>query len=112
MLSLRLFIPQNIMIVEIKEYASNETLILVSEIVSVKMEENHDRDGGTSLAKTQYQFIVKLKDRNDLKFWFNGEKERCLVEYQKVKNAFLELYRKDTVEQEIKKYLRNMSQAE
>lgn len=100
------------MIVEIKEYASNETLILVSEIVSVRMEENHDRDGGTSLAKTQYQFTVKLKDRNDLKFWFNGEKERCNTEYQKVKDALLTLYKKDTIKDELQKYLQTMSKAE
>lgn len=100
------------MIVEIKEYASNETLILVSEIVSVKMEENHDIDGGTSLAKTQYQFIVKLKDRNDLKFWFNGEKERCLAEYKKVKEALFNLYKKDTIKDELQKYLQSMSKAE
>ena len=101
-----------IMVVEIKEYTKCETLILVSEIVMVQFKENLNSDTSNSLAKNQYEFIVKLKDRGDLKFWYNGEKERCLAEYQKVKDAFLSLYKKDTIKEEIQSYLQSLAKAE
>ena len=100
------------MIVEIKEYTKCETLILVSEIVMVQFKENLNSDTSNSLAKNQFEFIVKLKDRGDLKFWYNGEKERCLAEYQKVKDAFLSLYKKDTIKEEIQSYLQSLAKAE
>lgn len=105
-------IHTKIMIVEIKEYTKSETLILVSEIVMVQFKENLNSDTSNSLAKNQFEFIVKLKDRGDLKFWYNGEKERCLAEYQKVKDAFLSLYKKDTIKEEIQSYLQSLAKAE
>ena len=105
-------IHTKIMVVEIKEYTKCETLILVSEIVMVQFKENLNSDTSNSLAKNQFEFIVKLKDRGDLKFWYNGEKERRLAEYQKVKDAFLSLYKKDTIKEEIQSYLQSLVKAE
>jgi hypothetical protein len=100
------------MVVEIKEYTKCETLILVSEIVMVQFKEKLNSDTSNSLSKNQFEFIVKLKDRGDLIFWYNGEKERCLAEYQKVKDAFLSLYKKDTIKEEIQSYLQSLAKAE
>lgn len=99
------------MIVEIKEYTNCETLILVSEIVTVQFKEKLMCDTSNSLSKNQFEFIVKLKDGCDLIFWYNGEKERCLSEYQKVKDEFLSLYKKDTIKEEIQNYLQSLQKS-
>lgn len=96
------------MIVEVKGYASSETLILVSEIVSVELNSKYDINDGTSLAKHQYEFNVNLKTGINIRFWYNGEKERCDQEYKKVKKALSDMYRTNTIEQEITNYLSKM----
>lgn len=41
---------------------------LVSEIVMVQFKEDYNRDTSNSLDKNQFEFVVKLKDRGDLRF--------------------------------------------
>ena len=97
------------MIIEIKKYAKEEVLILVSEIVMVYYKEDVSIDNNKhGLSATQYQFEITFKDRNKEKFWYNGDKETCLTEYNKVKEALLLMYRKDTIKDELHKYLKEL----
>ena len=97
------------MIVEINKYASKESLILVSEIVSVRLKELSNNNSGNSLADRQHEFSILLKQGHELNFWFNGEKEQCITEYQKVKDALSIFYRKDTIKEELQKYIAELS---
>lgn len=100
------------MIIELTKYVTEEKLILVvSEIVSVEFEYKSERGGGTSLDKDQYEVIIETNRRTH-KLWYNGRKEIALNTYAQVKTALENLYKKDTIKDELKKYLQTMSQAE
>jgi len=95
------------MIIELTKYVEQEKLTLVvSEIVSVEFEHKTD-NSNSSLDKDQYEVIIETNKRTH-KLWYNGRKEIALATYDKVKNALLEIYKKDTIESEIKKYLENL----
>ena len=100
------------MIIELTKYVTEEKLILVvSEILSVEFEHKEERCIGTSLDKEQYEVIIET-NRRTYKLWYNGRKEIALATYNQVKTALESLYKKDTIKDEIKKYLQSCSQAE
>ena len=100
------------MIIELTKYVTEEKLILVvSEILSVEFEHKEERCIGTSLDKEQYEVIIET-NRRTYKLWQNGRKEIALATYNQVKTALESLYKKDTIKDELKKYLQRSSQAE
>lgn len=100
------------MIIELTKYVTEEKLILVvSEILSVEFEHKEERCIGTSLDKEQYEVIIET-NRRTYKLWYNGRKEIALATYNQVKTALESLYKKDTIKDELKKYLQSCSQAE
>ena len=100
------------MIIELTKYVTEEKLILVvSEILSVEFEHKEERCIGTSLDKEQYEVIIET-NRRTYKLWYNGRKEIALATYNQVKTALESLYKKDTIKDELKKYLHRSSQAE
>lgn len=100
------------MIIELTKYVTEEKLILVvSEILSVEFEHKEERCIGTSLDKEQYEVIIET-NRRTYKLWYNGRKEIALATYNQVKTALESLYKKDTIKDELKKYLQRSSQAE
>ena len=100
------------MIIELTKYVTEEKLILVvSEILSVEFEHKEERCIDTSLDKEQYEVIIET-NRRTYKLWYNGRKEIALATYNQVKTALESLYKKDTIKDELKKYLQSCSQAE
>lgn len=100
------------MIIELTKYVTEEKLILVvSEILSVEFEHKEERGIGNSLDKEQYEVIIET-NRRTYKLWYNGRKEIALATYNQVKTALESLYKKDTIKDELKKYLQSCSQAE
>lgn len=96
------------MIIILNTYTSQEVIILVNEIRYVECKES-THDGANTLDKRQYEFTIKFKDHSELRFWYNGKKEQFQSEYDKVKSALTTLYKKDTIQEEIKKYLENLN---
>ena len=100
------------MIIELTKYVTEEKLILVvSEILSVEFEHKEERCIGSSLDKEQYEVIIET-NRRTYKLWYNGRKEHALATYNQVKTALESLYKKDTIKDELKKYLQSCSKAE
>lgn len=100
------------MIIELTKYVTEEKLILVvSEILSVEFEHKEERCIDSSLDKEQYEVIIET-NRRTYKLWYNGRKELALATYNHVKTALESLYKKDTIKDELKKYLQSCSKAE
>ncbi|WP_395762355.1 hypothetical protein ACH34C_07040 [Elizabethkingia anophelis] len=93
------------MVVEIEKYQRDEKLILVVDhIVSVELE-NKLTGGEHGLDKWQYELTIHtIKSQH--RVWYNGDKERCLSQYNKLKTA---MNGTDVVGEHIKQYLENLN---
>ncbi len=92
------------MIVEINHYTQDVSLFLVSEITAV-----HFKCNLKGLSEWTYELVIIIKDNRDFTIWFSDDKKACETQYNKIKEALNNLYRKDTVESEIKNYLKNLN---
>ena len=95
--------------IEIKCYAGNIYLIVLKDILYVEYKSNSSLSNTVNgLDRVQYEVIINFKERESLKLWYNGEKERSKITYDIIYDALSELYPKNDIQSEIKKQLESL----
>ena len=95
--------------IEIKGYAGDIYLIILKDILYVEYKSNSSLSNTVNgLDRVQYEVIINFKERESLKLWYNGEKERSKITYDIIYDSLSELYRKNDIQSEIKKQIESL----
>lgn len=97
------------MVLELKGYSGdNKLCLLVSEIMSCEIESSY-KGRDTVLDETQYTVVIKVKDKSSsYMLWYNGDLDKAKNTYNKVLGSLKMYHKKDTIQEEIKNYIKNM----